>query len=320
MSDINNNYDCIAKLFTFNEPGKTSHMAIDVPSFRSLIQSDGVQKDLREGKLLGLLSHEGRSRARASNLPHCDIVATDPDVLWVLKGVWEDNNSFYGGFNFLKHSKAAKKVKDLYKAGTKLYISISTELVIQDRKYIIKKLWGADLTLRPEFVSAEVLDGNFDFSEGKTIMVNLCFETSSDFSLKEYIKERQMYRPALFFRRRVQEVIRYIRFNRPEIIQQNREFLLRYISEYLLEWVQRAYRNPDDKFNLMFELKLTEYCKDFTPIRYLQIYLTRARAEVDSQGQITKPTQTKLNSSFNDVCDQIFDYINSKTKNPEKAI
>ena len=315
------NYDCVAKLFTFDEPGKTSHMAIDVPSFRTLIKSDEIQKDLREGKLLGLLSHEGRKKARVSNLPHCDIVSLDPNVLWVMKGVWEDNNAFYGGFNFLKHSKAAEEVKDLYKAGTKLYISISTELVIKNGRYFIKRLWGADLTLRPEFTSAEILNGNFDFSEGQTIDANLYFESSSmDFSLKEYIKERQMYRPALFFRRRVQEIIRYIKFARPQTVRQNREYLIRYLSEYLLEWVQRAYRNPDDKFNLMFELKLSEYCKDFQSLRYLQIYLTRARAEVDSQGQITKVTQTKLNSSFNDVCDQLFNYINEKVKNPEKAI
>ena len=318
-----NTYDVKARLFKKGELGKSYKKYIDIDSFRDLVNSPRMQKDLEEGKLLGLLSHEGRARARASNLPHCDIVATDPQCLWVMKSITEEPDGFYGGFNFLKNSKAAQEVKDLHKAGTKLYISISTKLDEAPDRYYIRNLYGADLTLRPEFGSAEVLDANFDFSEGKIREldnIELSYDTDLDFSLKEYIKERQMYRPYLYFRRRVQEVIRYLKFNKPATIQYNREYIIRYITEYLLEWIQRSYNDPDNRFNLMFELKLSDYCANVQAIRQLQIFLQRARSEVSAQKQISKVTQSKINELYNIVCDGIIDYINSKIKNEEKHL
>ena len=66
-------YDVKALLLTFGEEGRTSHKEIDKDSILKVLQSQLIQERMRDGKLLGLLTHDGRDRARNNpKLTHTD--------------------------------------------------------------------------------------------------------------------------------------------------------------------------------------------------------------------------------------------------------
>ena len=80
-------YDFKAILFHVGEKGKSSHKSINLDSFIRTMNSPEIRERLNDGKLLGLLTHDGRSRARQGHIPHHDLVMRDPDLVDILREV-----------------------------------------------------------------------------------------------------------------------------------------------------------------------------------------------------------------------------------------
>ena len=364
-------YDIKCILFVENEPGKTSGKSIDLPSFVKMMQTPKMQERLHNGMLMGLLTHDGRSRARQGMIPHHDWVMKDPDLCNIMREITVKDGVVYGYLD-LTHTPAAERFKSLWKQGCKIAVSISTELHEGPDKFYIDECFGTDFTLRGENPSAQIIEANFsegdprrldpnydskiqignfsvdpsetriedvhyaDFSEkpvAKTPKSDFDTEnhnedsdnrkvsgSCSDFSIREYIRERQRI-PAVVFKQRVREVIQYSRLSRAKTFNENKSMLRRYLLEYVNEWITRSLSDPKNDMNIALGLRLSEYCKDRMPMRNLQRYLKRAKQQMTSQGGVmTRDVQTNLNKSFAQMMGQIYDYINSKVNDKGKVL
>ena len=346
-------YDIKCILFHIGEKGKTSHKAINYPSFVETLNKPVIQQRLKDGLLLGLLTHCDRDKARQSHIPHHDMVMRDPDLCNILRKVTTKDGVVYGYMD-LTDTEASKRVRSLWKQGCKLGVSISTELVEKD-EFFITDLLGVDITLRPEF-DTPILEGNFselqpnqkldteykgfsvgeftvdssetviagDFSEGESDVSNVNFiqldtDKPEDFSVREYLRERSR-KPAQVLKARIRDVIAFMRMSRVKAVQDNRTFLRRYILQYVNEWVMASVNDPKNDLNIAVGLRLTEYCENRRPMRELQLQLKRARSQITSTGAMSRDIQSKVNTAFSDVMKEIYNYINSKVNNEDKRI
>jgi hypothetical protein len=348
-------YDIKSVLFHIGEKGKTSHKAINYNSFLETFNKPVIQQRLKDGLLMGLLTHFERDKARSAHIPHHDMVMRDPDLCNILRKVTVKDGVVYGYLD-LTDTEAGKRVKALWKQQVKLGVSISTELVERD-EFFIKDFYGVDITTRPEF-DTPIVEGNFSERTGRA---DSCFEgfqlgcitadptetvlgdfsevkpeekseskfkdfseskkeaPQKDFSVREYLRERQK-KPAMVLKARIKDIILYLRMSRAALVRENKTFLRRYISEYINEWILVSINQPNSDFNLSLGLRLSEYCKDRAPMRDLQIALRRAKAQIEGNGAISKDVQSKLNLEFQHVLNEIYDYINSKVDNEDKRI
>lgn len=335
-------YNVKAKLFTKGEKGKTSHKSINLDSFLEVLRKPVIQERLHDGKLLGLLTHDGRKRARkGTEIPHTDWILKDEDLANILRKVTLKDGVVYGYFD-LTDTPAAKRFKSLVKQGCKIDVSISTELVEGAEEFFIKDFYGVDFTMRPEF-SSSVVEVNFsetgcipvennpefkfnvDFSEDEQVLLSEdtipveTSETDGDFSVREYLRERTKM-PSMVLKMRINETIRYLKMARVKVVEQNKTFLRRYILEYVNEWIMLSIADPKNDLNLALGLRLSNFCKNRVPMRNLQRYLKRARQQLNTNGSMTKEVQVQINRSFNEVMTEIYVYINDKVKSPEKML
>lgn len=354
-------YDIKCILFKSGEKGKTSHKSINLQSFINTMKKPVMQQRLHDGLLMGLLTHDGRSRARSGGIPHQDWVMKDPDLCNILREVTVKDGVVYGYLD-LTDTPAAKRLVSLIKQGCKIGVSISTELVEGPDEFFIEELFGVDATGRPEFSSAQMIEMNFsegdsrrldtnfypDFQfnvpvgEGETSLTqvrdfseevihpqlrpkktfdteNKTEEPQKDFSVKEYIRERQRP-PAMVLKQRIREIIQYSRLARPKVFTDNKSMLRRYILEYMNEWITKSLSDPKNDMNIALGLRLTEYCSDRMPMRDLQRYLKRARQQMEQNGAMTRDVQANLNLAFSKLMDEIYKYINSKVGDKRKLL
>lgn len=341
-------YDIKCILFHIGEKGKTSHKAINYQSFVETLNKPVIQQRLRDGLLLGLLTHYDRDKARQAHIPHHDMIMRDPDLCNILRKVTTKDGVVYGYMD-LTDTEASQRVKSLWKQGCKMGVSISTELIEKD-EFFITDFLGVDITLRPEF-DTPILEGNFSelqpnqkleteyrgFSVGEytvdpseTVIAGDFSESvpetkteeqpeAKDFSVREFLRERSK-KPSIVLKARIRDVIAYMRMSRAKQVKENRTFLRRYILQYVNEWVMASVNDPKNDLNIAVGLRLTEYCKDRKPMRDLQYALKRARNQISTSGAMMKDTQSKINAAFSSVMTQIYEYINSKVKNEEKKI
>ena len=348
-------YDVKCVIFKEGVPGKTSGKCVDLPSFIKMMQSPKIQQRLHDGLLMGLLTHDGRARARNASIPHHDMVMKDPDLCNILREVTVKDGTVYGYLD-LTHTPAAERFKSLWKQGCKIGVSMSTELHEGPDKFYIDEIFGIDFSNRPE-LSSPIVEANFsegsperlgtnydpglqignfsvspdetrisyyDFSEkpvAKTSKSGFDTEnTNKDFSIRDYIRERQRV-PALVFKQRVREVIQYSRLARVKTFNDNKSVLRRYLLEYVNEWITRSLNDPKNDMNIALGLRLSEYCKDRMPMRDLQRYLKRAKQQMSQQGgAMTRDVQTNLNKSFAAMMSQIYDYVNVKVGDKGKKL
>lgn len=347
-------YDLKVILFHVGEKGKTSKKAVNLQSFIDTVQKPVIQERLNDGKLLGLLTHDGRKVARTADIPHHDMVMKDPDLCNILRKITIKDGVVYAYLDLVKDAPAAKRFMTLWKMGSKIGVSMSTELIERD-EFFIQDLLGVDCTLRSEFDSPIVeanfsegkrgVDANYDeivigaevdptekvilgnFSENVEPVTNVEVEVSGefsesksrDFSIRDFLRERQR-QPAMVLKQRLNEVIRYMRFSTPKSISQNSVFLRRYILEYIHEWIMMSVATPSSDLNISLGLRLSEYCKDRVPMRELQVALRKARSQMSDSGSMLKSVQSDLNKAFARVMSQIYDYVNSKVDNEDKKI
>lgn len=339
-------YDFKAILFHVGEKGKSSHKSINLDSFIRTMNSPEIRERLNDGKLLGLLTHDGRSRARQGHIPHHDLVMRDPDLVDILREVTIKDGVVYGYMD-LTDTPAAERFKSLWKQGCKMGVSMSTELIEGREEFEIVELLGVDITLRPEFSSPIVetnfsendsrrLDTNFnphfefgatvgegevsifkDFSEGEPEVQPKV--ESGDFSLRESLREKTL-QPAMVLRNRINEVVRWIKMSRKKTFDENKKFLRRYILEYVNEWIMLSLGNPKSDLNVSLGLRLNTYCNNRSAMRTLQIQLKRARDAMESSGYMSRQIQTSLNEAFSDVMTEIYNYINRKVGSEEKML
>ena len=350
-------YDIKCIIFKEGVPGKTSGKSIDLPSFIRMMQDPKIQQRLHDGLLMGLLTHDGRSRARQGGIPHHDWVMKDPDLCNILREVTVKDGTVYGYLD-LTHTSAAERFKSLWRQGCKVGVSMSTELHEGSDRFYIDEIFGVDITTRPELSSPiveanfsegspERLDSNYnsklqignfsvdpsetriedvhygDFSEKPVAKTSKSgFDTenqNSDFSIREFIRERQRV-PAMIFKQRVREVIQYARLSRSKTFNENKTILRRYLLEYVNEWITRSLSDPKNDMNIALGLRLSEYCKDRMPMRNLQRYLKRAKQQMANGGSMTRDVQTNLNKAFSEMMGQIYDYINVKVGDKGKIL
>lgn len=349
-------YDIKCIMFKDGEKGKTTGKSIDLPSFIKMMQEPLMQDRLHNGLLMGLLTHDGRSRARSGGIPHHDWVMKDPDLCNILREVTVKDGVVYGYLD-LTDTPAARRFKSLWSQGCRIGVSMSTELTEGSDKFYIDSLKGLDMTLQPEFKGSQIVEANFsegdprrldpnydsklqignfsvspdetrisyyDFSEkpvAKTSKSGFDTENANkDFSIRDFIRERQKM-PSMVFKQRVREVIQYSRLARVKTFNENKSVLRRYLLEYVNEWITRSLSDPKNDMNIALGLRLSEYCKDRTPMRNLQRYLKRAKQQMTQQGgAMTRDVQTNLNKAFADMMGQIYDYINSKVNDKGKKL
>ena len=354
-------YDIKCILFKAGDKGKTSHKSINLQSFINTMKKPLMQQRLHDGLLLGLLTHDGRSRARSGGIPHHDWVMKDPDLCNILREVTVKDGVVYGYLD-LTDTPAAQRFKSLCRQGCKIGVSISTELVEGPDEFFIEEMMGVDFTLRSEMNSPivemnfsendpRILDindnpefqiGNFSVGDGETSLTQVrdfseevthpqtrpkkTFDTENntegpqkDFSVKEYIRERQRP-PAMVLKQRIREIIQYSRLARPKVFTDNKSMLRRYILEYMNEWITKSLSDPKNDMNIALGLRLTEYCNDRMPMRDLQRYLKRARQQMEQNGAMTRDVQANLNLAFSKLMDEIYKYINSKVGDKRKLL
>jgi len=312
------NYQMKAILFRKGEKGKSTHKMIDVESFTNLLKSPEYIEKLQDGKLLGLLTHESRKKARESHIPHVDTVAIDPNLLNVMRDWDEDDDCVYGYFDLLD-TEAATRFKNLVRMGVKFGVSISTELVELADRFIIKKLNGVDCTIAPEY-SAPILEMNFSEDESGTANIfNSNAEVKlGDFSqaqLKAHIMESNL-RPNQILRERIRDVIAYTKMWNANKVGMAKPYLKSYIAVYVKSAINKAMKS-NEVVNLTMYLGLQNYMQSLKPARDLQMALKRARDQLSTSGVMTSDVQRGLNKSFSDTMNEIYDYINKKAKTEE---
>lgn len=309
------NYQMKAVLFRKGEKGKSTGKMIDVESFTNLLKSPEYIEKLQDGKLLGLLTHESRKKARESHIPHVDTVAIDPNLLNVMRDWDEDDNCVYGYFDLLD-TDAATRFKNLVKMGVKFGVSISTELIELADRFIIKKLNGVDCTIAPEY-SAPILEMNFSEDEsGVTKIFNSDAEVKlgdfSQASLRAYLNESNL-RPNQILKERIRDVIAYTKMWNVNKVGLAKPYLRSYIAVYVKSAINKAMKS-NDIVNLTMYLGLQEYMQSLRPARDLQMALKKARDQLNTNGAMTTDVQRSLNKAFNDTMNEIYDYINKKAK------
>lgn len=137
-------YDVKAVLFHVGEKGKSSHKAIDYSSFLRTLQDPKIQERLKNGKLLGLLTHDDRAVARSGGIVHHDAIMKSPDLCNILREVTVKDGVVYGYMD-LTDTPAAQRFKSLYKQGCKIGVSISTDLIERD-EFEIRELFGVEVS------------------------------------------------------------------------------------------------------------------------------------------------------------------------------
>jgi hypothetical protein len=309
-------------LFRKGEYGKTTHKKINVLEFQKLIKSPELQSDLVNGRLLGLFTHSDRNSCRTKpGAPVADNVANSEDLATKVLSIYETPSDFQAELEVLDTPKGERFV-ELTHSGTKFCVSMSTESDPIGDEYFVRKLWGVDITLLPEFTS-DITAVNF--SQQNTI-TNPNYITSNDiqyveFSIKDYIRERTVYTPSLVLKNRILEVIRYINMNKPTAVQKDKDTIRSYITEYLKEYIGKAVRSSDN-INLIMNLRLNMYLvpNEMREIRKLQAALNKAKSTLNDDGTILKQQQVIIEETFNILIRAIFDYIDEKVGNPDKAI
>ena len=309
-------------LFRKGEYGKTTHKKINVPEFQKLIKSPELQSDLTNGRLLGLFTHSDRNSCRTKpGAPVADNVANSQDLATKVLSIYETPVDFQAELEVLDTPKGDRFV-DLTHSGTKFCVSMSTESDPIGDEYFVRKLWGVDITLLPEFTS-DITAVNF--SQQNT-MSNPNYITNEntqylEFSIKDYIRERTVYTPSLVLKNRILEVIRYVNMNKFATVQKEKDIIRRYITEYLKEYIGKAVRSSDN-INLILNLRLNTYLapNEMREIRKLQVALNKAKSTLNDDGTIMRQQQVIIEETFNILIRAIFDYIDEKVDNPDKII
>ena len=305
-------YKVKAILFHKGDVGKSSHKVIDWRAFLDLVYGPEYQEKIKSRKLLGLLTHSGRKSARSGIIPHADTVMIDKDLCNVLIGVDDDDTCVYGYFDLVPGEAADRFVK-LYKMGTKIGVSISTELMDMDGVYEIKILHGVDFTLYPEFDSP-IVDANFSLASNQSFEADYPVESPNlvygDCSLKDYIRE-STYPPYRILKDRINEAVNYVKFSREKVVYSNKKFIKSYISSYIKRFAGECMR-PDTNINIALGLRLDEYVKDRSVVRELNMALNTAKSEMGYNKAMTPSTQKRLNEAYSKLMTEIYDYIESK--------
>jgi hypothetical protein len=122
--------------------------------------------------------------------------------------------------------------------------------------------------------------------------INKCF------SLIERIKLAKMT-PRQVLRRRLNEVVRYVKANDVSKVKSNKRIIIRYISEYVYQTIMNILNDPSvSKINLILILGLSSILGSVSTTESLQLILRKAKAELESSGSITKTTQNKLSKTY----------------------
>ena len=305
-------YKVKAILFHKGDIGKSSHKSIDWKEFLNLVYGAEYQEKIKNRKLLGLLTHSGRKSARSGIIPHADTVMIDKDLCNVLTGIDDDESCVYGYFDLVPGEAADRFVK-LCKMGTKIGVSISTELLDMGDTYVIKVLHGVDFTLYPEFDSP-IIDANFSVASKQLIEVDYPVRSPelvySDFSLKDYIRE-STYPSYRILKDRINEAVMYVKFSREKTVYANKRFIKSYISSYIKRFAGECMK-PGSNINIALGLRLDEYVKDRSIPRELNMALNTAKSEFEYNKAMTPATQKRLNKAYQELINGIYDYIETK--------
>ena len=141
----------------------------------------------------------------------------------------------------------------------------------------------------------------------------VAFSVKTNFTIQQYLKERDLP-PHAVLRRRVNEIIQICRSKKQGWIDNNIDKLKAYFESYLFTWVSDSINRPGDDFNIMIKLRMTIYGIANKIFRDLRLAIKRMKEEVGRTGFITKPTQQRLNTAFQEMVNGMYAYIDDKLK------
>jgi predicted DNA-binding protein (UPF0278 family) len=79
-----------------------------------------------------------------------------------------------------------------------------------------------------------------------------------------------------------------------------------------LTWITRILNNPNEEFNIILGLRLQNYRVDNKKMRDLNRCIKRMRVQLNSTGFMNKQIQTELNTYFQAIENDIYEYINTE--------
>ena len=137
---------------------------------------------------------------------------------------------------------------------------------------------------------------NFNFSDNSELALKdyelYCF------SLLERIRLSKLS-PRQILKRRLNEVVRYVNGHNIDNIKENRDEIVRYLSEYVFSVIVKIMYDPKiTQINLILTLGLPAILKDLKSVRELQIYLRRTKMELGTKGYMSKLIQDRLSDKY----------------------
>jgi len=172
--------DLTIQVCSFNTPSKSAHKYIDKQSVETVLNSERFKENLKKGRLLGLFTHKDRYTVDDKNIPFEDNIATSKFLCNCCRKMWidEQRNALMGDFDLLNNDYG-NLLRDMYKKGIMMPVSMSVSAHADNSKYYIDDILGVDMTQRPD-LEAEVVSVSFSEHNTNEGSVRVCFSQVLD--------------------------------------------------------------------------------------------------------------------------------------------
>ena len=172
--------DLTIQVCSFNTPSKSAHKYIDKQSVKAVLASEKFKENLKKGRLLGLFTHKDRYTVDDKNIPFEDNIATSKFLCNCCRNMWidEQRNALMGDFDLL-NNEYGNLLRDMYKKGIMMPVSMSVSAHADNSKYYIDDILGVDMTQRPD-LEAEVVSVSFSEKSSDNEHMKVCFSQILD--------------------------------------------------------------------------------------------------------------------------------------------
>lgn len=333
MTNLDNkDYSMIVRVLNFNVPSKSEHKRINKEAFiQATLGNPEFNNKLKLGQLPGLFTHSSRdSRRMNRSIPYVDNIIRDPDFCNFTAALDIDGDDVYAGINIIDYGKGLL-LKEMIRNkpdpnSYPISVSMATRARVTPNEYIMREFLGVDFTQKPD-LDAEIMSINFS-EEDRIHRINTDLEIVSTCdsprsldttfnknfsaaSINQYVRELS-YEPHRVLWTRLDDVVSWCKQHKQEEITSKLNVLKSYIDGYIYQWILAEMNNPTSKFNIALGLRLNRYVANKNTVRDLQRTLTLVKGQLASRGVINNASQIKLNTSFNLMMQEIYQYINTR--------
>lgn len=276
----------------FSEPDATPEL--DTSNMEKIHEDIPIEDQLTEAELIRL-PNQITSQVNASN---ADIRA--------LKKL---NSKYFMAFSFngKKRRITAKKLDEIMTANYSAGSLVGREYGNSEKKFLV--LSFSNNLYEVQFSTGQIYKVKSE--KLLNIIQKKNYVNINNFTISSYLQELHL-QPHQVLRRRINEVIQLCRGWTQDKITNNIESLKSYFDSYILTWITRVLNDPNNEFNIILGLRLQNYRVDNKKMRDLNRCIKRMRAQLNSTGFMNKQIQTELNTHFQAIENDIYEYINSE--------